>query len=46
MNFNFKIVNYTYVFLAKWIHFHHLYHYKRFINFRGDLEVILVKKKG
>ena len=33
-------------FFAKWVHLHHLYHCKKIVNFRGDLKVVLVKKRG
>ena len=46
MNFNFKVVNATYVLLQNGFISISCITVKNFMNFGGDLEVVLVKKRG
>ena len=45
MNFHFKIVNAKYVFFAIWFISINCITVKSFINFGGDVEVVLVKER-
>jgi hypothetical protein len=33
-------------FYANWVYLYLLYYYKKFHNFEGDLNILLVKKRG